>query len=40
MRPLYCHRFLANEVRLRPSILACNLGNLWRRLALRKAIGN
>ena len=29
-----CHRFRGNEVRLWLSILACNLGNLWRRLAL------
>ena len=30
----------ANEVRLRLSVIAYNLGNLWRRLALPKAIGN
>ena len=29
-----CHRFRGNEVRLWLSILAYNLGNLWRRLAL------
>ena len=29
---LSCHRFRANEVRLQLSVLACNLGNLWRRL--------
>jgi hypothetical protein len=31
---LSCHRFLANEVRLWLSLIAYNLGNLWRRLAL------
>ncbi len=31
---LSCHRFRANEVRLRLSVIAYNLGNLWRRLAL------
>ncbi len=35
-----CHRFRANEVRLWLSVIAYNLGNLWRRLALPKAIGN
>ena len=35
---LSCHRFGANEVRLQLSVLACNLGNLWRRLMLRKKI--
>ena len=30
----------ANEVRLWLSVIAYNLGNLWRRLALPKAIGN
>lgn len=29
---LSCHRFRANEVRLRLTVLAYNLGNLWRRL--------
>ena len=29
-----CHRFRANEVRLQLSVLAYNLGNLWRRLVL------
>jgi hypothetical protein len=29
-----CHRFRANEVRLRLNVLAYNLGNLWRRLVL------
>ncbi len=28
---LSCHRFRANEVRLQLSVLAYNLGNLWRR---------
>ena len=31
---LSCHRFRANEVRLPLSVLAYNLGNLWRRLVL------
>ncbi len=31
---LSCHRFRANEVRLQLSVLAYNLGNLWRRLLL------
>jgi hypothetical protein len=35
---LSCHRFRANEVRLQLSVLACNLGNLWRRLVLPKRI--
>src|ERR1035441_7384217 len=34
MTRLFCHRFRGNEVRLWLSILAYNLGNLWRRLAL------
>jgi hypothetical protein len=29
-----CHRFRSNQVRLALSLLAYNLGNLWRRLAL------
>ena len=33
MTRLSCHRFRANEVRLWLSVLAYNLGNLWRRLA-------
>ena len=33
-----CHRFRANEVRLYLSVIAYNLGNLWRRLALPKRI--
>ena len=31
---LSCHRFRANEARLQLSVLAYNLGNLWRRLVL------
>jgi Transposase DDE domain group 1 len=31
---LSCHRFRANEARLQLSLLAYNLGNLWRRLVL------
>ncbi len=37
---LSCHRFRGNEVRLWLSVIAYNLGNLWRRLALAKKIGN
>lgn len=33
MTRLSCHRFRANEVRLWLSLIAYNLGNLWRRLA-------
>jgi hypothetical protein len=40
MTRLSCHRFRANEVRLWLSVIAYNLGNLWRRLALPEAIGN
>jgi len=32
------HRFRANEVRLWLSVVAYNLGNMWRRLALPKRI--
>jgi hypothetical protein len=35
---LSCHRFRSNEVRLWLSVIAYNLGNLWRRLALPKRI--
>ena len=35
---LSCHRFRANEVRLQLSLLAYNLGNLWRRLLLPRKI--
>jgi hypothetical protein len=38
MPRLSCHRFRANEVRLWLSVLAYNLGSLWRRLALPKEI--
>jgi hypothetical protein len=38
MTRLSCHRFRANEVRLWLSVIAYNLGNLWRRLALPKRI--
>ena len=31
---LSCHRFRANEVRLQLSVLAYNLGTLWRRVVL------
>ena len=34
MTRLSCHRFRANEVRMWLSLIAYNLGNLWRRLAL------
>jgi hypothetical protein len=40
MTRLSCHHFRANEVRLWLSLIAYNLGNLWRRLALPKGIGN
>ena len=35
---LSCHRSRANEARLQLSLLAYNLGNLWRRLVLPKRI--
>jgi hypothetical protein len=35
---LSCHRFRANEVRLRLGVIAYNLGNLLRRLVLPRAI--
>ena len=38
MARLSCHRFRANEVRLQLSVLAYNLGNLWRRMVLPKRI--
>jgi len=38
MTRLSCHRFRSNEVRLALSLLAYNLGNLWRRLALPQRI--
>ncbi len=37
---LSCHRFRGNEVRLWLSVIAYNLGNLWRRLALPNRIRN
>ena len=37
MTRLSCHRFRSNEVRLWLSLIAYNLGNLWRRLALPDA---
>jgi Transposase DDE domain group 1 len=40
MTRLSCHRFRANEVRLWLSLIAYNLGNLWRRLALPARIDN
>ncbi len=38
MTRLSCHRFRSNEVRLWLSVIAYNLGNLWRRLALPRSI--
>jgi Transposase DDE domain group 1 len=35
MSRLSCHGFRSNEVRLWLSLIAYNLGNLWRRLAAR-----
>jgi hypothetical protein len=40
MTRLSCHRFRSNEVRLWLSVIAYNLGNLWRRLVLPNKIGN
>ena len=40
MTRLSCHRFRSNQVRLALSLLAYNLGNLWRRLVLPKRIEN
>jgi len=40
MTRLSCHRFRSNEVRLWLSVIAYNLGNLWRRLALPRRIDN
>jgi hypothetical protein len=39
MTRLSCHRFRSNEVRLWLSVIAYNLGNLWRRLVLPLRIG-
>jgi len=38
MTRLSCHRFRPNEVRLWLSVIAYNLGNLWRRLVLPRRI--
>ena len=40
MTRLSCHRFRSNQVRLALSLLAYNLGNLWRRMALPRGIEN
>jgi hypothetical protein len=40
MTHLSCHRFRSNQVRLALSLMAYNLGNLCRRLALPKRIEN
>jgi hypothetical protein len=40
MTRLSCHRFRSNEVRLWLSLIAYNLGNLWRRLVLPQKVGN
>jgi hypothetical protein len=40
MTRLSCHRFRSNEVRLWLSLIAYNLGNLWRRLVLPKRVDN
>jgi hypothetical protein len=40
MTRLSCHRFRSNEVRLWLSLIAYNLGNLWRRLVLPRRIAN
>ena len=40
MTRLSCHHFRSNEARLWLSVLAYNLGNLWRRLVLPKRIEN
>lgn len=37
---LSCHRFRANRVRLWLSVIAYNLGDLWRRLVLPNRIDN
>jgi hypothetical protein len=39
MMRLSCHRFRSNGVRLWLSVIAYNLGNLWRRLVLLQRIG-
>jgi hypothetical protein len=40
MTRLSCHRFRPNQVRLALSLLAYNLGSLWRRLVLPQRIEN
>jgi len=35
-----CHHFRSNEVRLWLSVIAYNLGNLWRRLVLPLRVGH
>jgi hypothetical protein len=40
MTRLSCHRFRSNEVRLWLSLIAYNLGNLWRRLVLPRRIAH
>jgi hypothetical protein len=40
MTRISCQRFRSNEVRLWLTLIAYNLGNLWRRLALPQRIGN
>jgi hypothetical protein len=40
MTRLSCHRFRSNEVRLWLTLIAYNLGNLWRRLVLPQRIGH
>ncbi len=40
MTRLSCHKFRSNEVRLWLTIIAYNLGNLWRRLMLPRRIGH
>jgi hypothetical protein len=40
MTRLSCHRFRSNQVRLAVSLLAYNLGNLWRRLGSPRGIEN
>jgi len=39
MTRLSCHRFRSNEVRLWLTVIAYNLGNLWRQLVLPNRIG-
>jgi len=39
MTRLSCHRFRSNEVRLWPSVIAYNLGKLWRRVVLPLRVG-